>query len=130
MEEVIEINKDTVSLTGEPFALTNRALLESAIASPINRFAYGEHDVLTLAIGLLFAIARNHPFQQGNKRTGFMAAIMFLEINGYRLTVADTEFLGECINSVLRGKMTESAFEATLRPFVFYVPDEADLGAP
>ena len=82
-ETVIYINKEVVRETGEPFFLRDRGLLESAVANPINRFHYdGVEDVVSLATTLLFAVARNHPFEQGNKRTGFLAAVVFLETDG------------------------------------------------
>jgi death on curing protein len=85
-ETVITINKDLVEETGEPFFLRDRGLLESAVAKPINRFHYdGVEDVLSLAMTLLFGVARNHAFEQGNKRTGFLAAVVFLEANGYTI---------------------------------------------
>jgi prophage maintenance system killer protein len=54
-------------------------LLESALYRPKHSFAYGETDIVKLATLLLSGIARNHSFQQGNKRTGLHCAIQFLE---------------------------------------------------
>jgi death on curing protein len=78
-----------VAATGEPFALLDAGKLESALARPINHWEYGEDDVLTLGIILLIAIAQSHAFLQGNKRTGFYAAEMFLNLNGYSLIASD-----------------------------------------
>jgi death-on-curing protein len=75
-------------------------------------------DVVTLAAELLFGIAQNHPFQQGNKRTGFEAAILFLEANGYDLVIDDSEDLAQRIVDVITGAQPLSAFEQHIRPFV------------
>lgn len=119
LDEVVAINRDAVERTGEPFGLISPDLLASALAKPQGRYHYGgERDVWRLAVTLLFAIARNHPFRQGNKRTGFVAAVIFLAVNGYRLNADDGDVLGEMVNQVLAGTLSEGQFEALLRPFV------------
>jgi death-on-curing protein len=119
IEEVIETNKDVVARTGEPFLILNRGVLESAVASPANRYHYGrERDIVTLAVGLLFSLARNHPFEQGNKRTAFVSALTFLEINGFTLALSNTELLGKQITLVIEGKLDESDFLEFLQPYV------------
>jgi death-on-curing protein len=60
-------------------------LLESALARPINRWAYGDDNPATLAAAYAFGIARNHPFVDGNKRTAWVLARLFLALNGHRL---------------------------------------------
>lgn len=57
-------------------------LLESAIARPQNKHAYGESDLAALAAAYAFGIARNHPFVDGNKRAAFMVLMVFLRKNG------------------------------------------------
>lgn len=66
-------------------------LLESALARPKNLFAYGEHDIAALAAAYAFGIVRNHPFVDGNKRTAFMTAVFFLELNGHRFMANEVE---------------------------------------
>jgi death on curing protein len=116
-EIVIYINERVVTRTGEPFLLRDRGLLESALAKPQNEFFYRHvEDVGSLATTLLFGIARNHPFAQGNKRTGFLSAVDFLEINGYRLDVSDEEFLlGRLVVEVLEHKLDEERFADILQ---------------
>jgi death-on-curing protein len=58
------------------------ALLESALARPRNRWGYGEDDRCALAAAYAFGIARNHPFVDGNKRTAWVFARLFLALNG------------------------------------------------
>ena len=97
--------------------MRDRGLLESALAKPQNEFFYRHvEDVGSLATTLLFGIARNHPFAQGNKRTGFLSAVDFLEINGYRLDVSDEEFLlGRLVVEVLEHKLDEERFADILQ---------------
>lgn len=129
IQEVIEINRAAVEATGEPFLVLSYGLLESALDRARNHFWYNrEHDVLTLAVILPFAISRNHAFQQGNKRTGFIAASMFLNLNGFRLTIEDSEDLGEFVTAVLENRISEKAFTRTLATHVEAIPDDQDLG--
>jgi death-on-curing protein len=119
IEEVVETNKDVVARTREPFLILNHGILESAVTSPANRYHYGrERDIVTLAVGLLFSLARNHPFEQGNKRTAFVSALTFLEINGFTLALSNTELLGKQITLVIEGKLDESDFLEFLQPYV------------
>ena len=62
--------------------MRDSGLLESALHRPQNAYAYGEKDVFILASVLGAGIVKNHPFLDGNKRTGFLAAALFLESNG------------------------------------------------
>ncbi len=57
-------------------------LLESALHRPQNAYVYGQKDIFILASVLGTGIVKNHPFLDGNKRTGFVAAALFLESNG------------------------------------------------
>ncbi|WP_132805445.1 type II toxin-antitoxin system death-on-curing family toxin [Tepidamorphus gemmatus] len=82
-EQIIEQNQALVEETGEPFFLRNEGGLHSATVAPINYYHYSnERDLIVLACVLMRAIAQNHPFEQGNKRTAFVAAAAFLLING------------------------------------------------
>jgi death-on-curing protein len=67
---------------------------------------------------MLFGIARNHAFEQGNKRTAFEAALIFLANNGYELRMPDSVELAETIVAVIEHKQTEMQFEAFIRPYV------------
>jgi death-on-curing protein len=66
----------------------DRALLESALARPRNQWSYGEDDQCVLAAAYAFGIARNHPFVDGNKRTAWVFARLFLALNGAVLRFA------------------------------------------
>jgi death on curing protein len=107
-----------VAKTGEPFFLRNAGLLESALARPRNYWEHGEEDMLTLAIILLVGIARNHPFEQGNKRTAFIAAEMLLNINGYSLQIADSPHLGEALERLILREISEGDFHFAVQGFI------------
>jgi death on curing protein len=120
LEAVLAVNRDAVSKTGENHRLRDRPLLESALQKPENHWSYGgEDDVVLLAVQLLSGIAQNHCFEQGNKRTAFIAAVMFLKANGYNLTVPDGEVpLGRWIEMVITKALTSEQFTDLIRPFV------------
>jgi death-on-curing protein len=68
IEVVIEINRTVVTITGERHFRRDPGLLDSAMARPQNAFAYGEEDIVALAVRLL-GLSQTHAFEQGNKRT-------------------------------------------------------------
>ena len=71
--------------TGGAAGLRDENLLESALARPMNQFAYGQTDLFYLAALYADAIVRNHAFVDGNKRTAFSSAVLFLIKNGHKL---------------------------------------------
>lgn len=79
---VADIHSEQLALFGGPDGIRDQGLLESALARPVNRFAYGETDMAALAAAYAFGIARNHPFIDGNKRVSLLALIVFLRLNG------------------------------------------------
>jgi death on curing protein len=110
-DQVIKINKRLVQETGEPHFLRDFGALESAVMRPLNRWHYEEeYDVPNLAAHLLLGIGRNHPFAQGNKRTGFASAAIFLRWNGYSFVAPDGPLLGEFINRIVTKTIAESVF--------------------
>ncbi|RVT41130.1 type II toxin-antitoxin system death-on-curing family toxin [Sphingobium algorifonticola] len=89
-------------------------LLESALARPLNRWSYGDDDMANLAAAYAFGIARNHPFVDGNKRTAWIAARLFIALNGGTLVFDKID----AINTVLAlaaGDLPEDALAAWLR---------------
>ena len=90
-------------------------LLASALARPLNLAAYdGEADAAGLTAAYGFGIARNHPFIDGNKRTAFVCAELFLALNGYQLQAEDAN----CVSTMLTlaaGEISEAEFAAWLR---------------
>jgi len=118
VEAVVGINQAVVAITGEPHFLRDRGLLESALARPQNAFAYGEDDIVVLAVRLMAGLAQAHAFEQGNKRTAFVAMVQFLNTNGYNLAIEDSLPWAEEIIGLVEHRSTEEDFARAVRPFV------------
>jgi death-on-curing protein len=118
IEAVINYNRLEVGETGETHFLRDRGLLESALARPQNAFAYGEEDILVLAVRLMTGIAQAHAFEQGNKRTAVEALWHFLRFNGYDLHIEDSAVWEEPVVELIEHRATEEDFVTRLRPFV------------
>jgi death-on-curing protein len=89
-------------------------LLASALARPINLAAYGDADAAALAAAYAFGIARNHPFIDGNKRTAFVCAELFLVLNNVALLADDAACVGTML-ALASGELPEMDFAAWLR---------------
>jgi len=89
-------------------------LLESALARPQQLAHYGSPDAADLAASYGYGISRNHPFIDGNKRTGFVALELFLALNGYDLSATDADCVLTML-SVAAGELEESAFASWIR---------------
>lgn len=92
----------------------DRGLLESAMARPINRQAYGEDDPFALAAAYAFGIARNHPFADGNKRTAWVMARLFLKLNGVTIEFDKGDATRTMI-ALAAGDLGEESFADWLR---------------
>ena len=96
---------------GGSAGIRDEGLLDSAMNRPRNKHAYGEQDLSVLAAAYAFGIAKNHGFVDGNKRTAFVAAALFLAINGLELAAPEPEVV-DVMNRLASGKLTEAAFAA------------------
>jgi len=94
--------------------LRDEGLLQSALVRPLNHFAYESTDIVELAAKYTAGIVQNHPFVDGNKRTGFVVGILFLELNGYRFTASE-EAAAQAIIELAAGRMSENGFCEFLR---------------
>lgn len=89
---LLVLHDRSIALHGGVAGLRDDGLLESALARPVNRFHYeGTEDICDLAATYLVALVSNHPFVDGNKRAGFLAAGLFLRLNGRRLVAGQAE---------------------------------------
>jgi death on curing protein len=118
IDAVIEKNRLEVEETGERHFLRDRGLLEGALARPQNALAYGEDDILVLAVRYLAGIAQAHAFEQGNKRTAFGSMWHFLRLNGYDLDIEDSEYWEGPTVELIEHRLTEEEFAARLRPSI------------
>jgi death-on-curing protein len=94
--------------------LRDSNLLDSALARPRQILAYGEPDISDLAAAYTSGIIRNHPFVDGNKRTAFMAAYVFLAINGLRLVATEVD-AAQVVTLLAASEIDEATFSAWLR---------------
>ena len=99
---------------GGAYGLRDENALESALSRPINKFAYGCDDIIELAAAYLYGIVRNHPYSDGNKRTGFLAAFTFLMINGYIIEAGQADVV-EFVLGVAAGEIDEEGATRFLR---------------
>ena len=111
---ILDIHNRQLAEHGGGAGVRDEGLLESALARPQNLFAYGESDVAALASAYAFGIAKNHPFVDGNKRTGFVTGVLFLELNGYRFTASE-ESAAFAVTGLAGGELDEAGYEAFLR---------------
>jgi death-on-curing protein len=116
-DDVIWINETIVAETGEPHRLSDHSLLESAIQRPADRWWLGqEDDLLRLATSLLYGLVKNHPFEQGNKRTAMIAALIFLEANGCEWGLPDDGELAAWILELVGDDLSEEELAERMRP--------------
>jgi death-on-curing protein len=88
---ILAIHDEQLAEHGGALGVRDEGLLESALARPLNRASYGEPGMAELAAVYAIAIARNHPFIDGNKRTAYVALETFLALNGCGFPVGDAE---------------------------------------
>lgn len=107
--EVIEIHKVQIQRYGGHIGIRDLELLKSSISMPAAGFGgeYLHTDVYEMSAAYLFHIIRNHPFIDGNKRTGLVSALVFLILNGIDLS-ADEGSLENIVISVAEGKVNKS----------------------
>ena len=118
---ILAIHDEQLAEHGGRPGLRDHGLLQSALARPINRAAYGDHDAFDLAAAYAFGIARDHPFVDGNKRTAFVAAAVFLLDHGYEIDIDDASIV-QIILAVSEGAMSEGELGDWLRATTSRMP--------
>lgn len=103
---VVAIHDEQLAIHGGSAGLRDQALLESALDRPRNKWAYESAELPILAAAYGYAIARNHPFVDGNKRTALLAIYTFLGINGVEFLVPEAE-AAAMILSLAGGEVSE-----------------------
>jgi death-on-curing protein len=116
VDDVLAIHEDTLAREGGAEGLRDRGLLESATLMPQQKFggAFLHSGLAAMAAAYLFHIVANHPFIDGNKRTGAMAALVFLDANGVR-RLPKPEGLEVATLAVADGKMTKEQLTEWMR---------------
>jgi len=94
LSEILEIHQDQLERYGGEPGLRDLGLLQSALAMPAAGFGgrYLHEDLFEMAAAYVFHIVRNHPFVDGNKRTGAVAALVFLSLNEIRVNAKEGDF--------------------------------------
>ena len=116
--EVIAFHAVIMQQAGQlPAALRDRGLLESAVQRPQNAAYSEDADILTQAALSMVGIALNHPFVDGNKRTGYVGGMTFLHLNGHidiNTSLNDPQ-LGIWLEQVINGESTFAQFVQQLQ---------------
>jgi death-on-curing protein len=113
--DALALHDRLLALHGGAVGLRDDGLLKSALARPQQHFAYAESpDVVDMAATYTWGIVRNHPFVDGNKRTGFVVGVLFLELNGYRFNASE-EDAAQMVLELASGNLDEAGYIAFLR---------------
>ena len=112
---VLAVHDEQLGEHGGASGIRDEGLLESALARPLNLAGYGEPDVVELAATYAIAIARNHPFVDGNKRTAYVAMVLFLSLNGLAFRPADQAAAVITMLNMAAGDISDEDFTLWVR---------------
>jgi len=114
-QDLLALHGRLIALHGGTSGLRDEALLQSALARPQQYYAYADPpDIIDMAVAYTVGILGNHAFVDGQKRTGFVVGILFLELNGYRFT-AKEETATQAVLELAAGTLDEAGYTAFLR---------------
>lgn len=112
--DALMLHERLLVLHGGASGIRDAGLLQSALARPQQHATYAEVvDIVFLAAIYTVAVVKNHPFVDGNKRTGFVLGVLFLELNGYVFTAAQ-EDAANAVLALASGQMDEQGYAAFL----------------
>jgi death-on-curing protein len=113
--DVLAIHDRLLAIHGGAPGLRDRGLLQSALARPRQHHAYASsRDIVAMAALYTAGIIGNHPFVDGNKRTGFVVGILFLELHGYDFNASE-EDATQAVLDLAAGTLAEGAYGTWLR---------------
>jgi len=121
LHEILAVHRDQIARYGGSEGVRDWTLLQSAVAMPAAAFGgrFLHPDLYEMAAAYLFHLVQNHPFVDGNKRVGAVAADVFLALNDLLLT-AEQDVYADLVLSVVRGETSKSAvaefFRASAKP--------------
>lgn len=113
-EDCLSFHEKLLARFGGAAGVRDRGLLASALARPQHRFAYEGASLVELAATYAHGIVKNHPFLDGNKRTGFLAAALFLEANGVRFNAREEDAVVQTL-ALAAGAIGVEEFAAWLK---------------
>lgn len=111
---VFTIHDRQLAEHGGAEGVRDESLLRSALARPLNQLLYTGADIVDLAAKYTAGIVQNHPFVDGNKRTGFVVGVLFLELNGFRFTASEPD-AAQAVLELAAGTIDEDGFRDFLR---------------
>lgn len=107
--DCIAFHNELLAWFGGLDGIRDEGMLDSALNRPLQLFHYSEPTLFELAAAYATGLVKNHPFLDGNKRSGFMAAALFLEINGYSFQAPEEEAV-IMTRDLAAGNTTEKAY--------------------
>ena len=111
---LVLLHDESLAIHGGASGIRDQGMLESALNRPVNLAAYGSPDVFECAAAYAYGLAKNHAFVDGNKRVAFLAAGVFLRLNGQRLQVTQVDAI-RTVLALAAGEFSETDFAAWLR---------------
>lgn len=112
--DALTLHDRLLALHGGAAGLRDDGLLQSALARPQQHFAYAEGaGIVQLAALYTAGVVRNHPFIDGNKRTGFVLGVLFLELNGYAFTASEVD-AAQAVIALASNALDETGYTAFL----------------
>lgn len=110
IEVVYSIHSEQLAEHGGREGIRDKGLLESALDAPTKLFHYEKPSIARLAAAYAYRIINNHPFMDGNKRTGYIVSRLFLLLNDFDIDDTDEEkikiFLGVANNLIEENQLT------------------------
>jgi death-on-curing protein len=114
VEVILAIQEELLARFGGLAGLRDEGLLDSALNRPRQVFHYGSPTLFELAAEYALGIVKNHPFLDGNKRAGFMAAYTFLGVNGYDLNAPEADAVMQTL-ALAAGEIDQKEYAAWLK---------------
>jgi death-on-curing protein len=113
--DVLTLHDRLLAFHGGASGVRDEGLLQSALARAKQLAAYGESaDFVDMATAYTAGIVKNHPFVDGNKRTGFVVGVLFLELNGFRFTATESA-AADAVLALAAGSLDEAGYTRFLR---------------
>ena len=113
-ETVLTLHEQSLAEFGGAAGTRDEGLLDSALGKPENLFTYDKPTIFDLAASYGFGLVKNHPFIDGNKRVGFIVAVVFLELNGYHFQATEADAAVRTL-ALAVGEMSEAEFASWLK---------------
>lgn len=118
---ILAVHDEQLAEHGGRQDIRDMGLISSALLRPQNLAADENPSVFDLAAAYAFGIIKNHPFVDGNKRTGFLASYIFLVLNGWELMASEIDAV-TIVLALTEGKIEETTFSEWLKTHSVALP--------